>query len=364
MPISLQTTSKILTPFLFVAAVGCGGVEQAAPVEGGVDNIIVDVNGNITLEDNDNNASVTVVAGKTLTVRLRNPITSGYSAWAVSNMGSLPAPSTYDEPGSGALGDGGKNVFVWNTANVTPGTYNVQLSSSRPFGNNPPIGFYFTLTVQAAAPVQVPSVAGHTYEWSGDCNLGIIVTTCTMKYQFRSDGFVDTIHSPPPSDTDPNSAFQTVAYVQNGDQVTLTWTSSFGNSLDPYTLSADGSSLASQYRTFARTSVSGVCTLESEPNTSSSPNALGAAACGALTAQDQDWFTWSVSTAGVPYVLKLNAAGDAQLSMWKNQNGTWQQIQATGANEFRKVSTGSGTYLVSVWSPSGAAQGYEVTLTR
>jgi hypothetical protein len=112
----------------------------------------------------------------------------------------------------------------------------------------------------------------------------------------------------------------------------------------------------------------GTCsgTPEAEPNdTYTRPNALGAAACGAIgSSTDQDWFTWSVPAAGVNYDLKLAASGDAQIQMWKLVNGSYSQVANTSATEIAHASSGAGTYVLAVFSPSSATQSYKLTLAK
>jgi V8-like Glu-specific endopeptidase len=107
-------------------------------------------------------------------------------------------------------------------------------------------------------------------------------------------------------------------------------------------------------------------TPESEPNdTYQRPNALGAAACGALsTATDQDWFSWSVAAGTVNYSVKVAAAGDAKIDMWKLVNGSYTKIANTSPTEITRTSSNAGTYVLAISSPSGTTQNYRLTLTR
>lgn len=57
----------------------------------------------------------------------------------------------------------------------------------------------------------------------------------------------------------------------------------------------------------------------------------------------------------------VSSAGDAQLQMWKLVSGSYYQVSNTTPTEITKTSNGAGTYVVVVWSPSGAAQSYTVT---
>ena len=104
---------------------------------------------------------------------------------------------------------------------------------------------------------------------------------------------------------------------------------------------------------------------EREANNSySAANAFRTKACGTLTAGDQDWFTWTIGAGTLGYQLQLAATGDAQVKMWKLINGQYVQIANDTATSFTKQSTSAGTYVVGVWSASGAAQSYGLTLTK
>ena len=106
---------------------------------------------------------------------------------------------------------------------------------------------------------------------------------------------------------------------------------------------------------------------ESEPNdTSSSPDALGASACGSIgpAGDDQDWFSWSIGAGSNTYDLELATSGDAQILLWKYVNGAWSAIANTTTTSVNKTSTTAGSYLVAVWSPSGSTQPYKLTLAK
>ncbi len=103
---------------------------------------------------------------------------------------------------------------------------------------------------------------------------------------------------------------------------------------------------------------------ESEPNdTYTAPDAFGTSKeiCGALTGTNQDWFSWTVSATAVSYSMKLAAAGDAQIQMWKLVNGSYYKVANTTPTEITKTSNGAGTYVILVSSPSGIAQTYKLT---
>lgn len=100
---------------------------------------------------------------------------------------------------------------------------------------------------------------------------------------------------------------------------------------------------------------------EKEPNdTYTSPNTLGAQSCGALSGADQDWFTWSAAAAGVAYDVRLTATGDAELQMWKQASGSWRKLTNTSPTEIAGTASAAGTYVLVVYSPSGAAQTYKL----
>lgn len=93
-------------------------------------------------------------------------------------------------------------------------------------------------------------------------------------------------------------------------------------------------------------------------------NSFRTKACGSLSSGDQDWFTWTVGAGTVNYQLQLQASGDARLKMWKLANGQYVQIANDTPTTIVKQSTGAGTYVLGVWSNTGAAQSYSVTLTK
>jgi hypothetical protein len=105
-------------------------------------------------------------------------------------------------------------------------------------------------------------------------------------------------------------------------------------------------------------------TQEVEPNdTSNQPNALAGKRCGSLSSDsDVDWYSWSVSKAGVAYDVALATSGDAEVLMWKWNGSSWNQIQSTSATEIAATSAGAGNYLVAVHG--GSAQPYTLTLTK
>jgi hypothetical protein len=66
----------------------------------------------------------------------------------------------------------------------------------------------------------------------------------------------------------------------------------------------------------------------------------------------------------VAYDLSLTTSGDAELKMWKNTGTSWSVIANTSSTRFNKTSNGAGDYVVVVWSQTGAAQDYSVSLTK
>jgi hypothetical protein len=106
---------------------------------------------------------------------------------------------------------------------------------------------------------------------------------------------------------------------------------------------------------------------EREPNDQyTSPNAINGKLCGALaTGSDEDWFTWSVGTTPTRYDITLAATGDAQIQMWKLVSGQYYQVANTTTTSFtNKTSNGAGSYVIAVWSASGTAQSYTLTLAK
>jgi hypothetical protein len=104
---------------------------------------------------------------------------------------------------------------------------------------------------------------------------------------------------------------------------------------------------------------------EAEPNNDfQHPNALGASVCGSLSGTDtQDWYSWSISGA-LPYDLKVTGSGDATINMWKNVGGTFRQVAALSSSEIANTASGAGSYVVAIFTPSGATQSYSLKLTK
>jgi hypothetical protein len=50
--------------------------------------------------------------------------------------------------------------------------------------------------------------------------------------------------------------------------------------------------------------------------------------------------------------------------MWKASATGYTEVAASSSNEFNKTSSGAGSYVVAVWSPSGQTQTYTVSLAR
>ena len=62
--------------------------------------------------------------------------------------------------------------------------------------------------------------------------------------------------------------------------------------------------------------------------------------------------------------LQLQASGDARLKMWRLVIGQYVQNANDTPTTIVKQSTGERTYVLGVWSDTGAAQRYSVTLTK
>lgn len=104
---------------------------------------------------------------------------------------------------------------------------------------------------------------------------------------------------------------------------------------------------------------------EIEPNnTSGAANSLSTANCGRLdTASDADWFTFTLALrAG--YDLRLSSSGDARLAAWQRVGTRYYAVSQASLTHIAKTSSAGGKYLVRVWSPSGRAQSYALTLSR
>jgi hypothetical protein len=104
---------------------------------------------------------------------------------------------------------------------------------------------------------------------------------------------------------------------------------------------------------------------ESEPNDSpESPNDLSGALEGRLVGGDEDWFTWALSDARMPYDVRIDASGDAELRMWKLIQGRYYLVASPSSTRIAHLSAGAGRYLVAAFSPSGQSQRYTLTLSR
>jgi hypothetical protein len=108
---------------------------------------------------------------------------------------------------------------------------------------------------------------------------------------------------------------------------------------------------------------SGACPVnETEPNDSyRQAGALDVATCGQLSSgSDQDWFTFTLGAAGIAYDVRVSAATDAEVRMWKLVNGSYQRVANTSPTELAHTSSAPGTYVVAVFSPSGQTGGYTI----
>ena len=66
-------------------------------------------------------------------------------------------------------------------------------------------------------------------------------------------------------------------------------------------------------------------------------------------------------SGSVPYDVKLHASGDATLKLYKWVNGRWSRVAGTSSTETAHTSSGGGTYLVVISSPTHTRQTYSVT---
>jgi hypothetical protein len=105
---------------------------------------------------------------------------------------------------------------------------------------------------------------------------------------------------------------------------------------------------------------------ETEPNdTFQTPNPLGSSVCGKLGGSDnQDWYSWSIG-GSLPYDVKLSATGDGAIRMWKQVNGTFREVTSgSTGTEIANTASGAGSYLVAVFTSTGATQSYSLRLTK
>lgn len=105
------------------------------------------------------------------------------------------------------------------------------------------------------------------------------------------------------------------------------------------------------------------CAQEQEPNDSyKEPQSVGIATCGTIgSASDEDWYTWTAPSSGIPYAVSVKGT-DAQLKMWKKVNGQYYKVENTSATLVQNVSNGAGDYYISVWSATGTPQPYRLTV--
>ena len=84
--------------------------------------------------------------------------------------------------------------------------------------------------------------------------------------------------------------------------------------------------------------------------------------CGLIeAADDEDWYVFGVSEAGVSYRVE-SVGGDTELLMWKLVDGYYYPIANESPAVVANTSNGEGTYYVAVWSPSGSVVEYRLTL--
>jgi hypothetical protein len=85
--------------------------------------------------------------------------------------------------------------------------------------------------------------------------------------------------------------------------------------------------------------------------------------CGSLQDGDQDWYTFDVDP-GSSYEVKLDAGGDAELVVWKTTFGGYAQLSGTPTADYSAFTGSGGHYLVAVYSPSGEAQMYGLSINN
>jgi len=105
------------------------------------------------------------------------------------------------------------------------------------------------------------------------------------------------------------------------------------------------------------------CAQEQEPNDSyNEPQSVGLATCATIgSASDEDWYTWSAPSSGIPYAVSVKGT-DVQLKMWKKVNGQYYKVENTSSTLVQNVSNGAGDYYISVWSATGSEQPYRLTV--
>ena len=98
----------------------------------------------LALSDVDTDKSSTIAAGTPITIRLKSLVTNGFTRWfsvddakpAGEDFG-LGAPTlSHENPVQPSLGNGGTDVFKWNTDVAAPGRYIISLSALPPAGNS------------------------------------------------------------------------------------------------------------------------------------------------------------------------------------------------------------------------------------
>jgi hypothetical protein len=101
---------------------------------------------------------------------------------------------------------------------------------------------------------------------------------------------------------------------------------------------------------------------EFEPNDSTQPQSAFPAMCGKIDApDDEDWFVFGVSDAGVSYRIE-SVGGDTEILVWKMVDGSYYPIANQSPAIVANTANGPGTYYIAVWSPSGSPGKYRLTL--
>jgi hypothetical protein len=85
--------------------------------------------------------------------------------------------------------------------------------------------------------------------------------------------------------------------------------------------------------------------------------------CGALSANDQDWFRFTVASAGRAY--RLRAEGTSlELRVWKATSTGFSRVPNLNTTEVANTASSAGTYIAAVFSPSGATGAYRLSVQR
>lgn len=84
--------------------------------------------------------------------------------------------------------------------------------------------------------------------------------------------------------------------------------------------------------------------------------------CGTFAdGSDEDWFQYTIGS-GVAYDIKVTGSSDAQVQMWKLVGGSYYNVANTSSTEVAHTSSGGGTYIFVVYSPSGSTGSYTLSV--